>query len=40
MYRNSASYAITCDIIAYHLVRFVSILEINKCKSGIDYFFY
>ena len=33
-------YAITCDVIAYHLVHFVSIrLIINKCQSGIDFIF-
>ena len=31
-------YAITCDVIAYHLVHFVSIWVINKCQSGIDFF--
>ena len=31
-------YAITCDIIAYHLVYFVSICVIYKCQSGIDFF--
>ena len=30
-------YAITCDVIAYHLVYFVSIWIINKCQSGIDF---
>ena len=30
-------YAITCDVIAYHLVHFVSIWLINKCYSGIDF---
>ena len=33
-------YAITCDVIAFHLVHFVSIWVINKCQSGIDFFFY
>ena len=33
-------YAITCNVIAYHLVHFFSIWVINKCQSGIDYFFY
>ena len=33
-------YAITCDVIAYHLVHFISIWVINKCQSGIDFFFY
>ena len=33
-------YAITCDVIAYHWVHFVSIWVINKCQSGIDFFFY
>ena len=32
-------YAITCDVIAYHLVHFVSIRLINKCWSGIDFIF-
>ena len=32
-------YAITCDVIAYHLVHFVSICVIYKCQSGIDFFF-
>ena len=32
-------YAITCDVIAYHLVHFVSIRLINKCQSGIDLIF-
>ena len=32
-------YAITCDVIAYHLVHFISIWVINKCQSGIDFFF-
>ena len=31
-------YAITCDVIAYHLVNFVSICVIYKCQSGIDFF--
>ena len=31
-------YAITCDVIAYHLVHFVSIWVIDKCQSGIDFF--
>ena len=31
-------YAITCDVIAYHLVHFFSISVINKCQSGIDFF--
>ena len=31
-------YAITCDVIAYHLVHFISIWVINKCQSGIDFF--
>ena len=29
-------YAITCDVIAYHLVHFFSIWVIHKCQSGID----
>ena len=33
-------YAITCDVIAYHLVHFVFIRLINKCQSGIDFIFY
>ena len=32
-------YAITCGVIAYHLVHFVSIRLINKCQSGIDFIF-
>ena len=32
-------YAITCDVIAYNLVHFVSIRLINKCQSGIDFIF-
>ena len=32
-------YAITCDVIVYHLVHFVSIRLINKCQSGIDFSF-
>ena len=32
-------YANTCDVIAYHLVHFVSIRLINKCQSGIDFIF-
>ena len=32
-------YAITCDVIAYHLVHFFSIRLINKCQSGIDFIF-
>ena len=32
-------YAITSDVIVYHLVHFVSIRLINKCQSGIDFFF-
>ena len=31
-------YAITCDVIGYHLVHFVSICVIYKCQSGIDFF--
>ena len=31
-------YAITCDVIAYHLVHFVVIWVINKCQSGFDFF--
>ena len=31
-------YAITCDVIAYHLVHFVSICVIYKGQSGIDFF--
>ena len=27
------------DVIAYHLVHFISIWVINKCQSGIDFFF-
>ena len=36
---SNDQYAITCDVIAYHLVHFVSIWVINKCQSGIDFFF-
>ena len=32
-------YAITCDVIVYLLVHFVSIRLINKCQFGIDFFF-
>ena len=32
-------YAITCNVIAYHLVHFVSIRLINKCQSSIDFIF-
>ena len=32
-------YAITCNVIAYHLVHFVSIQLIYKCQSGIDFIF-
>ena len=32
-------YAITCDVIVYYSVHFVSICVINKCQSGIDFFF-
>ena len=32
-------YAITCDVIAYHSVQFVSICVIYECQSGIDFFF-
>ena len=32
-------YVITCDVIAYHLVHFVSIRLIDKCQSGIDFIF-
>ena len=35
---SNDGYAITCDVIAYHLVHFVSIRLINKCQSGIDFF--
>ena len=31
--------AITCDVIAYHLVHYVFIRLINKCQSGIDFIF-
>ena len=31
-------YAITCDVIAFHLVHFISIWVINKRQSGIDFF--
>ena len=36
---SNGRYAITCDVIAYHLVHFVSIRVINKCQSGIDFIF-
>ena len=32
-------YAITCDVIAYYLVHFVSIQLINERQSGIDFIF-
>ena len=32
-------YAITCDVIAYHLIHYVTIRLINKCQSGIDFIF-
>ena len=32
-------YAITCDVIAYPMVHFVSVRLINKCQSGIDFNF-
>ena len=32
-------YAITCSVIAYHLVHFVSIRLINKCQSSIYFIF-
>ena len=32
-------YAITCDVIAYHLAHFVSICVMYKCQSGIDFFY-
>ena len=32
-------YAITFDVIAYHLVHFFSIRLINKCQSSIDFIF-
>ena len=32
-------YAITCDVITYHLVHFVSIRLINKCQLRIDFIF-
>ena len=32
-------YAITCNVIAYHSVHFVSICVIYKCQPGIDFFF-
>ena len=31
-------YAITCHVIAYRLVHFVSIRVIYKCQSGIDFY--
>ena len=36
---SNIRYAITCDVIAYHLVHFFSIRLINKCQSGIDFIF-
>ena len=36
---NRSGYAITCDVIANHLVHFVSIRLINKRQSGIDFIF-
>ena len=36
---SNDGYAIICDVIAYHLVHFVSIRLINKCQSGIDFIF-
>ena len=36
---SNDQYAIICDVIAYHLVHFVSIRLINKCRSGIDFIF-
>ena len=36
--KHNDQYAITCDVIAYHLVHFVSIWVINKCQSGVDFF--
>ena len=30
--------AITCNVIAYHLVHFVSVCVIYRCQSGIDFF--
>ena len=36
---STDQYAITGDVIAYHLVHFVSIGLINKCQSGIDFIF-
>ena len=30
---SNDQYAITCDVIAYHLVHFVSVWVINKCQS-------
>ena len=32
-------YAITFDVIAYHLVHFFSIWVMHKCQSGIDFFY-
>ena len=31
-------YAITCDVIVYHLAHFFSIWVIHKCQLGIDFF--
>ena len=37
---NSAiRYAITCNVIAYYLVHFLSVWVINKCQQGIDFFY-
>ena len=36
---SNPRYAITWDVIAYHLVHFVSIWVINKCQSSIDLFY-
>ena len=36
---SNDQYAITCDVIGYHSVHFVSIRLINKCQSGIDFIF-
>ena len=36
---SNDQYAITCDVIAYHLVHFVSIRLIYKCQSVIEFIF-
>ena len=36
---SNDQYAITCDVVAYHLVHLVSIRLINKCQSSNDFIF-